>query len=325
MPEGTHRPAWFLLNCPVGGCVWWCNTPIGSASANMLFFISLYIYREIVVRRPHEFKIACLQDIRALFPPDWNPFYGGFGNRDTDEVSYKMVGVPVSRTFTINPKGQIQKASTALQSSTWSSLSAINDLVDEIFPPLPAAALRNSGRALRQQQSSISSSFGRSDWELAAKGIVGDDVLEAAIAEQQRRRSSGTGGPVIVGPTEQKAGVDSAESGSAAAAANDSSKAAAATTNIVADGTTAAAAAGNAAVMYEAGDNSSIGRSDQQAAVPELEIEDVGPAREEFSDLQYWKTSVTFSIDIEEELKQVEKTQQQKQQQQQVQQQQTKK
>eukprot|EP00878_Enallax_costatus_P027700 GHUV01029845.1.p1 GENE.GHUV01029845.1~~GHUV01029845.1.p1 ORF type:complete len:237 (+),score=132.32 GHUV01029845.1:84-794(+) len=236
-----------------------------------------------------------------------------------------MVGVPVSRTFTINPKGQIQKASTALQSSTWSSLSAINDLVDEIFPPLPAAALRNSGRALRQQQSSISSSFGRSDWELAAKGIVGDDVLEAAIAEQQRRRSSGTGGPVIVGPTEQKAGVDSAESGSAAAAANDSSKAAAATTNIVADGTTAAAAAGNAAVMYEAGDNSSIGRSDQQAAVPELEIEDVGPAREEFSDLQYWKTSVTFSIDIEEELKQVEKTQQQKQQQQQVQQQQTKK
>jgi hypothetical protein len=41
------------------------------------------------VRRPHEFKIACLQDIRALFPPEWNPFYAGFGNRDTDEVSYR--------------------------------------------------------------------------------------------------------------------------------------------------------------------------------------------------------------------------------------------
>jgi phosphatidate phosphatase PAH1 len=41
------------------------------------------------VRRPHEFKIACLQDIRALFPQEWNPFYAGFGNRDTDEVSYR--------------------------------------------------------------------------------------------------------------------------------------------------------------------------------------------------------------------------------------------
>lgn len=45
--------------------------------------------REIVVRRPHEFKIACLQDIRALFPTEWNPFYAGFGNRDTDEVAYR--------------------------------------------------------------------------------------------------------------------------------------------------------------------------------------------------------------------------------------------
>ena len=31
------------------------------------------------------------QDIRALFPRDWNPFYAGFGNRDTDVVSYREV------------------------------------------------------------------------------------------------------------------------------------------------------------------------------------------------------------------------------------------
>lgn len=56
----------------------------------MLVLLSLLPFsREIVVRRPHEFKIACLQDIRALFPADWNPFYAGFGNRDTDEVSYR--------------------------------------------------------------------------------------------------------------------------------------------------------------------------------------------------------------------------------------------
>ena len=45
----------------------------------------------MILRRPHEFKIATLQDIRSVFPPHWNPFYGGFGNRDTDEISYREV------------------------------------------------------------------------------------------------------------------------------------------------------------------------------------------------------------------------------------------
>ena len=70
------------------------------------------LYREMVLRRPHEFKIATLQDIRSLFPPDWNPFYAGFGNRNTDEISYKAVGVPVSRIFIINPKGELREASS---------------------------------------------------------------------------------------------------------------------------------------------------------------------------------------------------------------------
>ena len=30
-----------------------------------------------VLRRPHEFKIRALEDIRALFPQDWNPFFAG--------------------------------------------------------------------------------------------------------------------------------------------------------------------------------------------------------------------------------------------------------
>jgi phosphatidate phosphatase LPIN len=58
----------------------------------------------MILRRPHEFKIATLADIRSLFPPDWNPFYAGFGNRDTDEISYRAVGVPLGRIFIINPK-----------------------------------------------------------------------------------------------------------------------------------------------------------------------------------------------------------------------------
>lgn len=45
-----------------------------------------------------------MQDIRACFPDDWNPFYAGFGNRDTDEFSYLKVGIPKGKIFIINPK-----------------------------------------------------------------------------------------------------------------------------------------------------------------------------------------------------------------------------
>lgn len=45
-----------------------------------------------------------MQDIRDLFPKDCNPFYAGFGNRDTDEISYLKVGIPKGKIFIINPK-----------------------------------------------------------------------------------------------------------------------------------------------------------------------------------------------------------------------------
>ncbi|CAH1442738.1 unnamed protein product [Lactuca virosa] len=63
------------------------------------------LFREVIRRAPHEFKITCLADIRACFPDDWNPFYAGFGNRDTDEFSYLKVGIPKGKIFIINPKG----------------------------------------------------------------------------------------------------------------------------------------------------------------------------------------------------------------------------
>jgi phosphatidate phosphatase LPIN len=44
--------------------------------------------REVILRRPHEFKILALQDIRMLFALDHNPFYAGFGNRITVSVVY---------------------------------------------------------------------------------------------------------------------------------------------------------------------------------------------------------------------------------------------
>jgi phosphatidate phosphatase LPIN len=60
--------------------------------------------REIIWRNPEEFKRACLEDIRSLFPDDFNPYYAGFGNRQSDETAYRAVGVPESRILIINPQ-----------------------------------------------------------------------------------------------------------------------------------------------------------------------------------------------------------------------------
>ncbi|XP_061343170.1 phosphatidate phosphatase PAH2-like [Gastrolobium bilobum] len=88
------------------------------------------LYREVIRRVPHEFKIACLEDIKALFPSDCNPFYAGFGNRDTDEISYLKVGIPKGKIFIINPKGEIA-VNRCLDTKSYTSLHA---LVNGMFP-----------------------------------------------------------------------------------------------------------------------------------------------------------------------------------------------
>ena len=75
------------------------------------------IHREMIMRKPEEFKIAALKDIRRLFPGE-TPFYAGFGNRITDSVSYKSVDIPASRIFTVNAQGEISlELSTGFKSS----------------------------------------------------------------------------------------------------------------------------------------------------------------------------------------------------------------
>lgn len=52
----------------------------------------------------NSYDLMFLQDIKALFPADYNPFYAGFGNRDTDELTYRKMGIPKGKIFIINPK-----------------------------------------------------------------------------------------------------------------------------------------------------------------------------------------------------------------------------
>ncbi|KAL0744075.1 hypothetical protein Bca4012_085588 [Brassica carinata] len=90
------------------------------------------LYREVIRRAPHEFKIACLEDIRKLFPKDYNPFYAGFGNRDTDELSYRKLGIPKGKIFIINPKGEV---ATGHRIDVKKSYTSLHTLVNDMFPP----------------------------------------------------------------------------------------------------------------------------------------------------------------------------------------------
>ncbi|GAA0173334.1 hypothetical protein LIER_41505 [Lithospermum erythrorhizon] len=74
---------------------------------------------------------AILQDIKALFPPDYNPFYAGFGNRHTDELSYRKIGIPKGKIFIINPKGEVA-INNRVDVKSYTSL---HTLVHDMFPP----------------------------------------------------------------------------------------------------------------------------------------------------------------------------------------------
>nr|XP_057915307.1 phosphatidate phosphatase LPIN2-like [Doryrhamphus excisus] len=64
-------------------------------------------HREMIEKKPEKFKVECLMDIRNLFYPSICPFYAAFGNRESDVLAYKHVGVTVCRIFTVNPKGEL--------------------------------------------------------------------------------------------------------------------------------------------------------------------------------------------------------------------------
>ena len=88
--------------------------------------------REVIERKPQEFKIGCLKDIRALFPLTVNPFVAGFGNKINDVWAYEEVGVPHARIFTVNHRGELRLETFHNFSSTYTRLS---DVVDMFFPP----------------------------------------------------------------------------------------------------------------------------------------------------------------------------------------------
>lgn len=69
-------------------------------------------------------------NIKELFPDEWMPFMGGFGNRDTDAISYRAVNINLNRIFIINPDGEVHHYST----DSMKSYPLLTELVHDYFP-----------------------------------------------------------------------------------------------------------------------------------------------------------------------------------------------
>ncbi|KAG2373088.1 hypothetical protein C9374_012820 [Naegleria lovaniensis] len=80
------------------------------------------LLREVILKRPDTFKVYMLDIILKTFVPELNelnaeqrqevlktktPFFSGFGNRITDDISMAQLGIALERIFRINPAGKI--------------------------------------------------------------------------------------------------------------------------------------------------------------------------------------------------------------------------
>ena len=122
--------------------------------------------REVYLRKPEIFKMACLRDIMALFTGHGgaqdiragaeaglhapahlpgalgsgrgkagSPFYAGFGNRLTDALSYRSVNIPSTRIFTINSNSEVSLDLLSLNKYK-TAYGSMREIVDHYFPPV---------------------------------------------------------------------------------------------------------------------------------------------------------------------------------------------
>jgi len=92
------------------------------------------LHREVIEKKPEEFKKSALSDVKTLFNGNENPYFAGFGNKINDVWAYRAVGIPASRIFSINHLGEVRWDFSFGFHSNYSALAI--DLVDHFFPPL---------------------------------------------------------------------------------------------------------------------------------------------------------------------------------------------
>jgi len=121
------------LNSIVQGSTTLPDGPLLLSPTSVLMALKM----EVIERRPDEFKISCLKDLKSLFPVD-QPFFAGLGNRETDIKSYQAVGIPLQRILMIDYYGLVRWADKSGYISDFKAMAA--DTVDFIFPPISTRA-----------------------------------------------------------------------------------------------------------------------------------------------------------------------------------------
>ena len=86
--------------------------------------------REVIQRKPHLLKIPLLTEIKNLFPKGIQPFYAGFGNRDTDAIAYRYLDIPLKNIFIVDPKSDVVQ----LGEEETTSYKEINNNLQKYFP-----------------------------------------------------------------------------------------------------------------------------------------------------------------------------------------------
>ena len=72
-----------------------------------------------------------MRTLKHLFSDtSYNPIYAGFGNKESDAISYSAAGVKVDYIFTITPDSQIY----LIKSHEIYTYSKLNLLIEEYFP-----------------------------------------------------------------------------------------------------------------------------------------------------------------------------------------------
>ena len=90
--------------------------------------------------------------------------FEGFGNRENDSRAYQAVGVPLSRIFLVNHRGEVTAAHHPQLHTRYGSLA--RDLLDYVFPAIARPSNEQAMHTLKESPSSatLTSMLGRSEY-----------------------------------------------------------------------------------------------------------------------------------------------------------------
>jgi len=102
--------------------------PHGPILLDVRSYLEVILETYVLGGSPEVSKISKLQHVRDVFPI--NPFYSGYGNRDTDVVTYKTLNISIDKIYKIDEQSQITQEGTGLTTNFTQHITNI----DRLYP-----------------------------------------------------------------------------------------------------------------------------------------------------------------------------------------------